>query len=189
LQLPCQPWRSPPWSTCSLGALLDAPCGQGRSASTASAWRSSFLCRSAWCRVLLLSLPPSSSEPSCSPCWIASSLEPRWTLPVVEVNRPPGHPRSLRANASPGQLACLPRPLSAQPRLLPAIHRNPPRPLLVGAKPTPGGPRSRPPSAQLSGGRPPRQRQSRPALLASHPARSSPMGGWADDGPAQISDG
>jgi hypothetical protein len=27
----------------------------------------------------------------------------------------------------------LPRPLSAQPRLLPAIHRNPPRPLLVGA--------------------------------------------------------
>ena len=171
MQLPCQPWRSPPWSTCSLGALLDAPCGQGRSASTASAWRSSFLCRSAWCRVLLLSLPPSSSEPSCSPCWIASSLEPRWTLPVVEVNRPPlpapgrcaaapsghprslranaspgqlarfaaappRHPRSLRANASPGQLACLPRPLSAQPRLLPAIHRNPPRPLLVGARPS-----------------------------------------------------
>ncbi len=55
--------------------------------------------------------------------------EPRRTLHAVEVDWPsllaPGrraaaplkHPRSLQANASPGELARLPRPLSAQPRL------------------------------------------------------------------------
>ncbi len=55
--------------------------------------------------------------------------EPRWTLLAVEVDRPPlsapgqcvaaprRHPWSLRANASPGQLACLLRSLSAQPQL------------------------------------------------------------------------
>jgi hypothetical protein len=55
--------------------------------------------------------------------------EPHRTLHAVEVDRPPPpapgrcaaaprrHPRSLQVNASPGQLARLPRPLSAQPRL------------------------------------------------------------------------
>ncbi len=74
MQLPGRPSRSPPWSACSLGAPLDAPCGRGRSASAASVWRSSLLCRSAWCRVRLLLPPLSSDEPSCSLRWNTSSL-------------------------------------------------------------------------------------------------------------------
>jgi hypothetical protein len=63
----------------------------------------------------------------------------------------------------------------------------------VGTKPTPEDPRPRPlralvlkphrcvPSARLSGGHIPRPQQSRPALIASRPAPSSPLGRWADD--------
>jgi hypothetical protein len=127
LQLPGQPSRSPPWGTCSLGAPLDAPCGRGCSASTASVWRSSLLRRSAWCRVRLLLPPPSSDEPSCSPRWNTSSLGASLVSPCSRGRptsslgpwavRGSSHPQSLRANASPGQLACLPRALSAQPQL------------------------------------------------------------------------
>jgi hypothetical protein len=73
-QLPGQPSRSPPWGTRSLGAPLDAPRGRGRSASTATLWRFSLLRRSPWCRVRLLSPPPRSDEPLCSPRWNSRSL-------------------------------------------------------------------------------------------------------------------
>jgi hypothetical protein len=140
LQLPGQPSCSPPWGTCShvveSAQPPPPPCGGPHSCADPRGVASGCCYR---LRVLMSPRAHRAGTPAPS--------EPRWTLPAVEVDRPPlpapgrcaaaprRHPRSLRANASPGQLARLPRPLSAQPRLLPAVHRNPPWPLLVSAKP------------------------------------------------------
>jgi hypothetical protein len=107
LQPPGEPSRSSPWSTSSLGASLDAPRSRGFSAPTFSASRSSTLCRSVWCCILLPSLPLTPGEPSCSPRRNTSSLGASLDAPCGRgqptsssafgrrVATPSGQPRSL----------------------------------------------------------------------------------------------